>query len=231
MEDKEKEIIQNEETEVEELETEAKEPETKKKFKLVPFIIVLGISGAATIVLWLLSVQGFVGLIRRLVMPITAGVFACVLVCGICSLIGKKINSPVITSVISQIFVFAVVVGMGYFLLDPVRDIIHGATTEELYRIDYLTDEETGTISLDKNGNIINGKYQLKITIYATDDESEKNYTFSVDKSLYEEFKNGEYAAIIFSVSYYENSNILKSFDDETEELISSLLEGQGIEE
>lgn len=210
---------------------ETEENKSSKKFNMAGFIVTLAVTAAATVVFWLLSVQGLTGLIRRLVMPVTAGIFLCVLVYGVFKIAGSKVNKKVVLGAISQVMIFVIVVGMGYFLLDPLRDLIQGAKTEEgLYRIDYLTDEETGSISLDQNGNIIYGKYRLNITIYATENTPEKNYTFYVDKSLYDKFKNGEYNAIIFNISYYKNSNILISFDDMTDELISSLLNGQGVE-
>lgn len=221
-----------EEVETEEASENIEEENTApEKFNMAGYIVTLAVTAVATVVLCLLSVQGLTGLIRRLAMPVTAGIFLCVLVYGVFKITGSKAKKGAVWSIVSQVLIFVIVVGMGYFLLDPIRDLVQGASTEEgLYRIDFLTDEETGSISLDQNGNIICGKYRLNITIYATESSPEKNYTFYVDKSLYDKFKNGEYNAIIFNISYYKNSNILISFDDMTDELISSLLNGQGIE-
>lgn len=198
-----------------------------KTIKLVTIMIAILIFAAAFLGFYLMSREGVIGLIRQLLIPIALGAFGYAIVFLFLNfLAGRMKKGHRGLYILREIVQYVVIILIGYAILNPVKDLIHGADTLEVNIVSRTLDAKEAGILLSSNGNEwIDSKYHMTITIYGKMGAEDEIYKFPVDLDTYNYFRDNQ-DSLYFEIEYYKNTNILKSCKDITDEVLNELFGG-----
>ncbi len=196
-----------------------------KKIKPIWYIVWLIMLAGIIVFQFIVSKEGTVGLVRKLVLPILAGFFGYMLIYAVLNLLAKKMKKGLRgLYIVSQILLYIVVIFIGYSILNPIKDIVKGPEKVEIEVYHIADTEYQGSLLITSNNNGLDGQYRLNITI--KDNSNETVYDFPIDKKTYHYFKeNQNQIGWCFDLSYYKNTNVLIEFEDTTDEKLREFFE------
>lgn len=219
--------IIDEPEEMDELETPIEKEKTvlvHKQVKLVSVIIGILLFVAAFAGAYLMSREGIVGLLRLILIPIVLGAFGYAVLYLIFNFLAGRIKKGHRTLyILLEIAQYAVIIFIGYSILNPVKDLVHGAEPLEVNIVSKTLSSNEAGIKLSSSGNgWIDSKYHMTITKYGKFGAEDEIYEFPVDLDTYNYFRDHQ-DSLYFEMEYYKNTNTLKSCSDVTDEVLNEM--------